>query len=451
MKIGIIADDLTGAADAAAPFAVHGLRAGVFWHRADEGTAALRSMDAVACSTGSREMSSDLAVAIRQRVRDAALHLQTHSPGLLYKKIDSTLKGHLRLELDALRSETPGRTAVVCPAFPGHGRLVRGGRLFVHGEPGPVLREAFGMGADPLAIDLSLEEIRKTGAPLLERFEELRRRGVHTVFCDTEADDDLDLLADALVEMDSTGLGVGSAGLTAAIARTFAHPGTHETSLASVRHAGTDDPSSASVGHAGADDPGSASIRQPGAFGESRASIWRAGAHDAGRASAGHALKTGRVLVVLGSMNPVSRGQARWLSELARTEPVAYSPLEHDPDTQRNILKQFAEGRRIVVAQSPDIRCEGRCEHELPFVAAVVAAVPDIGLMLTGGETAAAALSSLNASGYMEIEGEVEPGLVTGRVPTDRAAVSEVHGVPVLLKAGGFGDAAAIARCLGVE
>jgi uncharacterized protein YgbK (DUF1537 family) len=60
------------------------------------------------------------------------------------------------------------------------------------------------------------------------------------------------------------------------------------------------------------------------------------------------------------------------------------------------------------------------------------------GLLLTGGDTAAATLVALNAASLM-LRGEIEPGIpwgVIGRGP--------FAGLPVVTKAGGFGDGEAI-------
>jgi len=64
-------------------------------------------------------LPADLAA---QRVRALAAGMGEHAESTWYKKIDSTLRGHLGQELDALL-DTLGRScALVCPAFPAQRR-----------------------------------------------------------------------------------------------------------------------------------------------------------------------------------------------------------------------------------------------------------------------------------------------------------------------------------------
>src|SRR3989304_1277724 len=57
--------------------------------------------------------------------------------GRVFKKIDSTMRGAVGPEVEALLGVAQARTALVCPAFPAEGRTVVGGILRVHGLPAP--------------------------------------------------------------------------------------------------------------------------------------------------------------------------------------------------------------------------------------------------------------------------------------------------------------------------
>ena len=119
MRVAIVADDLTGAADAAAPFAARGLRTVVALS-----LDAVIEADVVAIDTDSREAPAPDRVAAAFRALPAEM---------LVKKIDSTLRGHLAVEIDAALEETRAE-AVVAPAFPAMRRVIRGGRLLVDGR-----------------------------------------------------------------------------------------------------------------------------------------------------------------------------------------------------------------------------------------------------------------------------------------------------------------------------
>jgi uncharacterized protein YgbK (DUF1537 family) len=111
-RFAVVADDLTGAADTGVAFLPAGLSVVVGWTddvvRADA--------DVVAISTGSRAMSEDAA---RARTIAAADACRRRGVALLYKKIDSLLRGHVGLEIAAVLSAWDRDSlALVAPAFP---------------------------------------------------------------------------------------------------------------------------------------------------------------------------------------------------------------------------------------------------------------------------------------------------------------------------------------------
>jgi uncharacterized protein YgbK (DUF1537 family) len=123
-----LADDLTGAAEAAAACRKMGLRAIVLPKpgKLPAGTAAL------AVNTNTRHSSGGNA---SKTVRDVVAALGAARCTTLFKKTDSTLRGNIPQELGALMDVRPGRPLVYAPAFPAAGRTVREGVLLVHGEP----------------------------------------------------------------------------------------------------------------------------------------------------------------------------------------------------------------------------------------------------------------------------------------------------------------------------
>src|SRR5699024_3365673 len=95
--IVIIADDLSGAADCAAGFALSGFRAVV----ATDTTVAMNTeAEVIAATTNTRDVEPTDAVA---KVASVATQLMTRRVQILYKKIDSTLRGNIALELSAIR------------------------------------------------------------------------------------------------------------------------------------------------------------------------------------------------------------------------------------------------------------------------------------------------------------------------------------------------------------
>jgi uncharacterized protein YgbK (DUF1537 family) len=127
-RYGIIADDLTGATDAAVPFAQAGFRTIVVL---DPKQLSKVNADVIAITTYSRHDPPSLA---RKKVKAACDLLHSLGCKLLYKKMDSTVQGNIVAEAEAARDVMGFRTVLVCPANPSQGRRIRKGILFVKGR-----------------------------------------------------------------------------------------------------------------------------------------------------------------------------------------------------------------------------------------------------------------------------------------------------------------------------
>src|SRR5512138_664512 len=90
----VIADDLTGAADCGSAFAAAGLRTFV----AAGGGAVPGDIDAISIDVDTRRMEAGAAARLAGAAAERASAL---GPRILYKKIDSTLRGHVGAELAA--------------------------------------------------------------------------------------------------------------------------------------------------------------------------------------------------------------------------------------------------------------------------------------------------------------------------------------------------------------
>jgi uncharacterized protein YgbK (DUF1537 family) len=223
----MIADDLTGACDAAAPFAAAG-PVGVFV--APDAPSCGWSFAAI--DTESRGLDPAEA-ADRVRAALEGVRARLHD-GLLFKKIDSTLRGPVGTELEALLSESGRRAALVCPAFPDQARTVVRDVLLVNGQPAhesPIGRDPAYPGATSAVTEivrrgaarpvrhLSLAQVR--GGPEGLRAA-LAAAGDRIVVADAETDGDLERLAGAALGAPQLVL-AGSAGLARAAAVVRGH------------------------------------------------------------------------------------------------------------------------------------------------------------------------------------------------------------------------------------
>ena len=130
VEIAIIADDLTGACDTAVQFSKRGLSTIVVSDLEELNDAACK-VDVVVINTESRECNPEVAYERVSAVCNSLKRLQIHS---LYKKLDSTLKGNIGSEIDALIDQYGFEAVILSPAFPEQGRETIGSYQLVYGE-----------------------------------------------------------------------------------------------------------------------------------------------------------------------------------------------------------------------------------------------------------------------------------------------------------------------------
>jgi uncharacterized protein YgbK (DUF1537 family) len=135
LALGCIADDYTGASDLANTLTRCGLRT-VQTIGVPSDDLALPEVDAVVVSLKSRSIEAGLAVS---RSRSAEKWLRGHGAQHVLFKIcstfDSTDAGNIGPVMDALRGDSGDAIVLVTPAFPGTGRTVYQGNLFVGAVP----------------------------------------------------------------------------------------------------------------------------------------------------------------------------------------------------------------------------------------------------------------------------------------------------------------------------
>jgi len=125
--IGVIADDLTGASELGGIGVRHGLKAEVILQGECIGNA-----DLVCIDTDSRACPAKEAA---RRAAAAARKLRKAGAYWIYKKVDSVLRGNVLAEIDAIQTALGLSSALLVPANPCFGRVIRKGRYFVNGKP----------------------------------------------------------------------------------------------------------------------------------------------------------------------------------------------------------------------------------------------------------------------------------------------------------------------------
>ena len=181
----LVADDLTGACDAAVHFAIGGIwPAAVLFARGAE----VAGARVLAVSTESRDLPP---AEIRRAVADVAAEFPGNAAARVFKKIDSTLRGNTGLEITAALESFDCDAAVVCPAFPRLHRVVESGFLRVTSTPE----------FDPIdvAARLRLQSGLACAHTRADGIAASLSAGTRLVSVDASCDDDLDRIAAAIL------------------------------------------------------------------------------------------------------------------------------------------------------------------------------------------------------------------------------------------------------------
>lgn len=130
--IGAVADDLTGATTTGVLLARSEARTAVFFNEsAAEKAENADSLDAIIVSSNSRPLPADEAYA---KVESATLALQRMGVKYYSKRIDTTLRGGVGVEIDAMMDQLgEDAVAVVVPAMPQSRRILVGGYSVIDG------------------------------------------------------------------------------------------------------------------------------------------------------------------------------------------------------------------------------------------------------------------------------------------------------------------------------
>ncbi|MBC7947395.1 MAG: four-carbon acid sugar kinase family protein [Chitinophagaceae bacterium] len=125
--IAVIADDFTGAAELAGISLRYGLKVGISLNNEID-----TDVDVLVVNTDSRSLKKKEALEATAGAIQRVLALK---PGILYKKIDSVLRGYVLEELEIQLQLTGLNKVLVVPANPTLGRTVTNGHYFVDGKP----------------------------------------------------------------------------------------------------------------------------------------------------------------------------------------------------------------------------------------------------------------------------------------------------------------------------
>jgi uncharacterized protein YgbK (DUF1537 family) len=401
-RILILADDLSGAADCANACAHSGLTAVISFATSEPPT----NSDVLSIDCDTRHLTPEQASA---RVAEIMKLYAADLPSrYVYKKVDSTLRGNIGVEIRAVlehqRQAFSGRdrvTAVLAPAFPSGGRTTIGGYQLVRGIPlhetemwqhdglpGVAHMPTMVRRAGLRCATLDLQAVREgcdQAAMAMRRLVE----DTDVLICDAETDEDLHIIARGAFRLGPETVWAGSAGLAYQL------------------------PLAAGI------------VGTPVDFRESK-------------------YIDGPMLFVIGSMSSVSHRQAALLEQEVPIYAIRISPQillsgSDKPEwaelTQR-IEQSIRRGMDTLVVLDAAERV-GLHERRMLTDALgemLSSCKGKIGaLAVAGGETAHAVLNVWNIP-FLRIRGEVEQGIPCSMLDLNGKAM------PVVTKAGAFGE-----------
>ncbi len=225
--VGIIADDLTGANDTALQFQQRGASTKILLDAECE-PKVKAGTEVWALSSESRNVPVE--VAISRVERAVTTFTENFSFDYYYKKIDSTLRGHIALETLTMLNILEYDAAIIIPAFPQEGRITVGGYHMAKGVPigrteiaidphSPIteshvptlLKMQLGEPACEMVGTIDLRTVMNGAGPVLMRINELLKEGKKLIVADATSLTDIEQIALAINKCDKKLLPTGTA------------------------------------------------------------------------------------------------------------------------------------------------------------------------------------------------------------------------------------------------
>lgn len=425
-RLAIIADDLSSATDCGAQVVRSGLSVVVPLGGYSLPTQA-RSAQVLSVDTDSRSLPAEQAYA---KVREAAEQLVAEGWTHFYKSVDSTLRGNLGAEIEAVLETVKPDCAIIAPAFPKYGRTTVNGVQYLHGHPlhetefgtdptAPVkdadIARRLAEGSPRKAGRLTLDQVRAGPTETKSAVQNLLASGVEFVIVDIAEQEDLKRLCLGLSQSNLKIVWVGSTGLAEFVPLAFGV-------TSSSNSLNQDRPS----------DPRPA-------------------------------------LALVGSASETTRGQLEYAqtnnglniiyldpAQLIQNGISVEDELEQAGSKLRATIVSGHDVALVVRASRAEIATTQQLGAKLNLSAAQVAQrIADglaqaasglvrenciSGIVATGGDTANALCNALGAQA-LEILGEVEAGIPVMRILGEQS-------LPLVTKAGGFGSPTAMADAL---
>jgi len=233
----VIADDLTGANATGVLLKKMEYRTYTVMNMERLNLNSLKECDCIMYPTDSRGVEKDIAY---NRVYNVAGLLKRDDVKLYSKRIDSTLRGNIGAETDAVLDVLGEEyIAVAAPCFPVSGRTVIGNFMLVHGLPLHKTEAAFDPKTPVLTSEVNaifqkqskyqvssikMNDMSDGKQALAGRILEEKEKGARIIVMDCVTQEDLDLIADAVITSKVKFVAIDPGVFTATLARKIIIP-----------------------------------------------------------------------------------------------------------------------------------------------------------------------------------------------------------------------------------
>lgn len=411
MRISIVSDDLTGASDCGGQLVRYGIDVSVVLQGSES---SLQEKEAIIFNTDSRSVSEEEAY---QRVKHVCEWIKNESFDVVYKKIDSTMRGNIGQEINAMYDVFQPDFVFIAPAYPETGRQVINGVHFLNRKQlheTEVANDPKTPVHDSLITrliqnqtkrevgHLSYEDLNEGYECVIKRLATFKNQGISYVTVDSVLESDLESLVHFITKTGFSVIWVGSAGLMNYLPEIYGMKQVQKTLPLPIH-------------------------REP-------------------------------VLLVVGSVSATGRSQLQHLLNYSDTVGLEMDSAKvlQDEDLKAMELMRilsgakeaFLQGKNVVLYSSNNVNETRKIGEQLGYdavkisniismvlgeFAAEMIRVHDLKyLFLTGGDTAQQVFLQLNANEFILLD-EVESGIPLGRVSTDKELF-------IVTKAGNFGS-----------
>ncbi|WP_431090750.1 four-carbon acid sugar kinase family protein [Paenibacillus sp. 8b26] len=410
MRIAIVADDLTGANDCGGQLVRYGMNVSV---QINPVISEETDYDAVVFNTVSRSLPADQASAI---VKKISTYIKSQPFDIIYKKIDSTMRGNIGIELNAMDEVIRPDFVMIAPGYPKNGRQIierihhLNGRKLHHTEVSrdpktPVLKsDVVDLIAEQTGHSvghLSKADLDQGEAYISQKLLSYKEQGVTYIVSDSVIEKDLEMLVNSITALPYKIVWVGSAGMMNHLPKAY-----------QVQEKSVTKPIQLTA--------------QP-------------------------------ILLVMGSVSEMGRAQLQHLMDSGRasrvevqSEKVLTDGVERRQEMERvhrEASRCLSSGKNVVIVASDNMEETRETGAQLGMVPLQISdAISSIlgmltenlveeleikKLFLTGGDTAYQVLEHLDIQ-EMELVEELEPGVLLGKSNT-----KEMY---IVTKAGNFGS-----------